>query len=60
VRDMNLPPSLLGSGRRIGAGPGLRPATAEGFGRASATTLEVGCVLVAFALATRVFATREL
>jgi hypothetical protein len=24
VRDENLPPSLLGSGRRIGAGPGLQ------------------------------------
>jgi hypothetical protein len=42
-------PSLLGSGRRIGAGPGLRAATAEGFGRAFATTLVVGLCTVLMA-----------
>jgi len=39
VRDVNLPLSLLGSGRRIGAGPGLRPALTEGFVRAIAIAL---------------------
>jgi hypothetical protein len=39
LRDVTYPPSLVGSGRRVGAGPGLQPSASAGHGRVLVTVV---------------------
>lgn len=57
LRDVGTyPPSLLGSGRRYCAGPGLAPSTPEGLGRALGIALLVG-LATALMISPALFAT---